>query len=500
MSGTLPIPDRRLFMSLIMNRRFLLREVKMNPEERTVSRRFRNAIFEEYPALEHRPFASLFCYLCFGTAKDKTSGNLLLPSSQLACFEEKQNYHASKNYCGSDLIARFRAHTGIGLHVSRYDSREGRCRTVVSFDLSDEIEALVEAERRNMWIKQDRCYFVDGRKYNAKLQRQYYRMTQAEATGLMLESGCDRTINEDTRKIGEYMNELPRNRFTKIMTHMEEAIQFVQKIENSESRRYNLNLLKAISDQPQPFYAPSERGRTVRLFSYNQSLLSLSRSVRQIITQDWFEADLRSSQLAIIGKQWDIPFVVNFLKSGNSVWDYLCQMIGVEFSKQNKDAIKECLYSLIFGMKTKNLELRLILLLNNQNAGKNFINSDLIREVLKAKERMVRQIIHDTGLMSCYGEWLGLSEYERQCDGVNSILAQNAQALEMKIIAPVFDLANSDPRLQILLFQHDGFCYTIDDFHKNRHYQYLLQQTVRQRCQKLGVETCLEIESPGKID
>ena len=108
MSGTLPPPDCRLFIPLYEQAVLLKGNETMNPKERTVSKQFRDVVFERYPALLHLPYAELFCYCCFGTAKDDSLGALLIPSRLLASFEEKQGYHQSKNYCGRDFLTCFR--------------------------------------------------------------------------------------------------------------------------------------------------------------------------------------------------------------------------------------------------------------------------------------------------------------------------------------------------------------------------------------------------------
>jgi len=469
----------------------------VNPRERTVSRTFRDEIFKIYPKLQHQPYAELFCYLCFGTAKDKDFDRLLIPSSVLASYEDKQNYHRSKNYSARSLLARFQLDTGIELEVSGYYSLENKCRSIKKFNIPNDVADLVEKERRNMWIKQDRVYFVDGRKYNPKIQREYYNLAQLKARELVSEAGC-----QSTCKIGMYLNELSPNRFSKIMAHWQEAVEFAERMPGSvnkrgkdnteEVRKHNLNILQAIADQPQPFYQPSKNGKTVRLFSLNQSLLGLSKEVRKILTRDWYEADLRSSQLAIVAQQWNIPYIVDFLKSDVSVWSYLCEELDIEYNPSTKASLKTALYATIFGMKPTYVSYQLNLALKSQNIGKNFILCRLLRELLTARERKIKQILQDSGCYNCYSEWLSLDDFEKESDGVNSILSQCAQAAEMSILSPVVDLAIRDPHFSILLWQHDGFCWVTDDTRRESYYENLLINIVTEKCKLLNIATHLE--------
>ena len=351
-----------------------------------------------------------------------------------------------------------------------------------------------------MWIKQERVYFVDGRKYNPKIQRDYYKMLQAEANELIDGLGCtDGLALTERQRIGHYLNNLPINRFSKVKEHLPEAMEFAQQMPGStkhgkdnteEVRRHNLNILTAIADQPQPFYQPSHAGKTVRLFTLNQSLLALSKDVRKILTKDWHEADLRSSQLAIVAKQWDIPYIKEFLKSERSVWRYFCDVLHIEYSDSHKALLKTALYSMIFGMKVHSVSYHLDKGLKSRNVGKKFIECELIQELTKAREKKIQQVLNDEGCQSCYG-WLDLNKFD-ELDSVNSLLSQCAQATEMSIIYPAFELAFYDPHFHILLFQHDGFSFVIDDKRQKDHYTVLLKQLIKTKCDQLEIESYLE--------
>ena len=238
-------------------------------------------------------------------------------------------------------------------------------------------------------------------------------------------------------------------------------------------------------------------GKTVRLFSYNQSLLALSRDIRKILTQDWHEADLRSSQLAIIARQWDIPYVRDFLDCKGSVWNYFYDELGIVGTPEQKAILKDALYSCIFGRKRHYALFDLGRRLKSPELSRKFFGCDLMQEIFQARDRQVKRVLDDGGAFNCYEEWLKTSEHNSvkvQQKTVDSILSQCAQAAEMKILAPVFELAATDSRFDILLFQHDGFCYVVDDRNRHRFYQDRMQTLVNSRCQELRVQSYLEFE------
>ena len=56
----------------------------------------------------------------------------------------------------------------------------------------------------------------------------------------------------------------------------------------------------------------------------------LKRELRKVLTRGWYEFDLASSQLAIIGKTWEIKEVQEFLTSGGKIWAELFKHYGIE--------------------------------------------------------------------------------------------------------------------------------------------------------------------------
>ena len=96
------------------------------------------------------------------------------------------------------------------------------------------------------------------------------------------------------------------------------------------------------------------------------------------------------------------------------------------------------------------------------------------------------------GRDNIYGKRLSTAEFS-----VASILAQCAQAVEMRLLSPVIDLAETHGRevgvQSILLWQHDGFAFTAHKREDTSHWVARLQGAVnRTRDQAWVTRPCSE--------
>ena len=78
----------------------------------------------------------------------------------------------------------------------------------------------------------------------------------------------------------------------------------------------------------------------------------------QSLVPEWYEADLKNSQLAILARIGEIKEVQSFLAQGENVWAELCRHMGVPPDKytDGKTALKGCLYPTTYGMSRANLK------------------------------------------------------------------------------------------------------------------------------------------------
>ena len=94
------------------------------------------------------------------------------------------------------------------------------------------------------------------------------------------------------------------------------------------------------------------------------------------------------------------------------------------------------------------------------------------------------------GRQNIYGRWLSTKEF-----GVPSILAQCAQAVEMRLLSPVIDLAErhgGKSGFSIMLWQHDGFAVVAHKREDTSHWVARLQGAVNEHGTSMGYEAVLE--------
>ena len=240
--------------------------------------------------------------------------------------------------------------------------------------------------RRNRWRNQGRVYF-DGTAFTKATLAQ-------ERTEERRAAEARPGLCPDAQMIQQYLNSRAPHLFTQTVTkHIENARAVVETLElgktpkaQRDTREAQRRILRRIEDQPQPFYGASRDGNTVRLIA-PESLQSLQKDVRLALAADWAEADLRCSQLAICGTLWDVPPVLDFLKTGQSIWEYLGRVISVpdHLRAKTKKPLKDALYATCYGMEKSDVQRAVTRDLNPygiRNAGSRFVEDNLIVALL----------------------------------------------------------------------------------------------------------------------
>jgi len=163
--------------------------------------------------------------------------------------------------------------------------------------------------------------------------------------------------------------------------------------------------------------------------------------------------------LAICAALWDVEPINNFLRSGENFWTHVLNSIGVRESKWEmaKEEIKPSLYSICYGMELRHVKgttaLRLKKAGLDTHIATNFVNHPLMIALFEAREEALRSIAMAGGATTCFDKWCAVSETRHP----RQIMAEVAQALELKLIYPAFRLAAETREFTIVLFQHDGF-------------------------------------------
>ena len=451
-------------------------------ERRTVSKRFRTIAEKCLPGLNIDPaYWQFFGYLLFGSSFDEDSGKLLIGQPKLA----KVLGEDANNFVAREFLQRFRRDVmpADSFEWSLYSKDAEKCRQVDRCEWPAELENAIPDEIDAKWHKEGRVY-LDGTAYSEGKRKKARQADRAEAER---ELG----YGNDARLIQRYMNTQTSYLFTGVVTkNYDAALEVAKKLPNERSRRAQLRMLRRIWDQQQPFYYPSFAGNTVRLFA-SEHIPNLQGDVRRALTREWPEADLKSAQLAICSRLWDVPIVLRFLETGKSVWKHLADSIGVPAShfSEAKPVLKKALYSVCFGKLRQHVQADVtkgLRLFGVQSAGLRFVENDLISALLVARDAQIERINKQTGAVDCYGKIIFLDK-DREA---KQILAELAQAVEMKFIAPIFRLAEVNVDFKIMLYQFDGV--SIHFTRRETEWRQKINDSVKKEAESLGILTELE--------
>lgn len=426
-------------------------------------------------------------------------GKILASRTTIAKIE---GVKVTKDYLAYKFLDAYKA-IFPGFQYSGYSGRDRICRMVVNdgFDDEDRVRIIEEKLRR---LNAPLVHFLSGRAYGRRDHRLRQELREEDQRDISLAQ------NADARFIQEYINSLHSRGFTDLLPRLAAAREVVSQLrarnpEHTELLRgYQQSLLNEIEEQPQPFVEPSPGGKTLRLMPVNRGISLLAKDARRALTPHWPEWDLRQVQFATCGNTWGVARVEAFLENPKaSIWDELADYLGVDRATAKAALKNRGVYPLVYGMPERNVaagvtwELkRLGYELHNQpgmSYGKLFLTHPLIADMLEARNRMQAQIIAAGGAQDCYGNWIA---YDPEEENENSVLAQLAQAIELKLIVPVFRVAkDSKGELTVRLYQFDGVSVTTRRSERARYWFNAAAEAVKEEAQRLGIQTALAVSS-----
>jgi len=451
-----------------------------------VSRAFRNAAFERFPILNDNPaYWILFCYLCFGSWHDEDTSRLLLCAETLSAIEGRD----SANSRAEKFLIRFRDEVlrPVGGELRWTGSYIRKCRQLKKCGFGRDFNAILRREHRHDWDADGRVYLVDGSAFNRSNKRRL-RRREREAAGQFP------TLCDHAEHIRTYMNTLPANLFSKkLRERFGDAERCALDLHKSPVRAAQLRILRHINGQPQPFYSPSGEAKTVRL-STREAIPNLEGGVRRALTKGWVEADLRSSQFAICATLWAVPELLDFLRSDASLWTHLFDQMDVVYDlrKAVKRVLKKAIYAMCYGMDRVRLKNRCAYWLACHGLNKRLFQTlqqePLIVALLNARDEALEKIAAAGGQENCYGMWRPVTKESQP----KHIMADIAQAWEMKLIYPAFELAQRTRDFTITLFQHDGFSVHFTKQERLDDWKRKIATAVNQNADRYGFVTRLD--------
>ncbi len=461
------------------------------PSRATCSREFRDWMLRRFGALRGREgeaYRRLFSYLVFPSHLDRDTGLPVICGRTLAWAAGKEAQHGAGNYPVWMLLEGFREHVLEGFRWSGYTPT--RCRVVRDRGFRDEVLERIEEEvARPVTNTEDRVYFVSGKRFSLTRQRRTRERERRRALAKMAEAGC-----VEAAQVMEYMNSRAPNIFSKLVQQNGTEAYRVATSLPTEAQRAACTTLRRIEDQPVPFYTPSTRGNTVRLFDQG-SMAGLRKEVRHALMVGCVEFDLKSAQLAIIARQWDVPVVARFLESGVNVWDALYEHMGIAPENQTatKPTLKTALYALCFGAGDSKVKSELTRGLSTYcDVPYAFLDHRIIRALREARDAQIEAVVAAGGAQDVYGVWRSADCKDTPEKNARSVLAQLAQASELHLVFPVIELARDAKDFQVVLWQHDGFSVRFSDETKRERWTERIVRAVQQRADDLRVPTRLE--------
>jgi hypothetical protein len=465
-------------------------------------------MWEAYPALDKHPaYWRLANWLLFGTYCDRLTGQLIIARPTLAEIEGRERDLANHRYNATPFLRAFSADVA-PIDTSTWRYVEGQARVVRSPVFTPDICAARNDELRSPALM-ERVAFVNGKPYTRDTRRDRREADCARAKRLM-----PGAVDTPTHDLLAYMNSLPPHRFTKTLDHLPAASAAVESAmiawhERERRRGYpaeqleerlkiaerlrlrQYSLLCAVAEQPQPFYKPV--AHSARIFPCNESVLSLMRQVRAAMIPDWVGFDLRSAQLAICAVTWGVRPLQSFLESHRSIWDEL----GAGADESLKAACKSGIYALTFGAYQTTVEYEFLKEGRTRAEARRFLQHPLVQAMCEARAAQFETIITDGGAENCFGRWLSPPlKWNARCrhwrPNLRSVLAQLAQAWELRLLLPVLNLARTTDQFRIMLWVHDGVYVDFRDQSRAQFWSRRIIAAVNQEAQKLGIPTGLE--------
>lgn len=349
-------------------------------------------------------------------------------------------------------------------------------RLALSLPISLKEVLMNEKVKRN----EDRVYLDTGRLVNNKREKEYRDSIYRDCLDDIQILDC-----KPAEDIATYINNLPTNTFTKLLVNYDKTLNKINSLSSEASQYQQYLVLEAIRECPKPFIRSSDN--TDRLFAHGATIAALKKDVRKELTRDWYEADLKSAQLAIVAKVWKVKEVQDFLKEKRSFWKEILTYLNLK--EKDKKHIKDYTYGVIFGMSENNI-LRDLTSIFNQEVSQAFLSHPLIKSLLKARTKYINKLLKDKVMVDAFNK-----EFKVTKSNVLTMLARQAQSYEMALIYPIFQVAKTTDEFSIVLYQFDGVSIK---FHREYRKEYWIEQiklAVEKIADELDIYTTLEVEN-----
>lgn len=454
-------------------------------EHAGVSREFYQLTRKTFRGLHHNPARWQFLeYLLFHARPDPRVGLIPIPQTLLAAIENKKINH----YRAETFLLRFQRDVmspDTFAYSEGWDHKNNQCRMVTKFILPPDYAEALQKEKAQ---GRKEVFFCGGDKWSQRKARELLNRRRREQ-----EIRDAQWISASAKEVIDYMNTRDLRPFTAIVRKNYAAAVAAAKELPSDKRQRELLILEAIKKDPKPYYGPSRSKKTPRIWARGRnSIPQLKRKIRKVLTKGWFEADLKSAQLAINAVLWGAERTRAFLEEDGDIWETLYQYLDIPPDKKDrvKDEFKRTIYAIWFDRErglvgpilTTSLRKRGV-----ETEGNAIYSVPIIGEMLDEREHAKARIIKEGGVRDCNGRWIPLKRREP-----SSLMAEAAQVAEMELLLPVVRLAKTTNDFQITLYQHDGISL---HFRRNKkEWIDRIDGEVRKKAKEFGFPTGLDWE------
>lgn len=485
-------------------------------QRKTVPAAFRALVLESHPELKGklrylRLFGALLSPRRAAATRDGRPAVVLKGSMLAACMGREVEYRNGDligDAATGPFLDAFNSDVfGGALEIEDRDrdgeSKRARCvsvesvRKAINPDVLSAWESLPPASETT-----DRVYLDTGARLSANSRRRERARVESVLKGTEREAHCPLAA-----RVARYMNGLPARTFGGLDYAAARAV--ASTLTNANTARRQVDLLRAIEDQPKPYYGFSRW--SPRVWGMGQGITGLKSEVRRALMPDAVEMDLAAAHFAIAARDWGLTDLHDFLSLGASLWPELLPSVGLAADSALKGVVKPGGYGLVYGAGERRIvtdvreayEALTGAEMHADNAA-GLLRHPLMQEALEGRKReleLIRERIGARGFIpDCFGVPIhrgrrGYGSKDRR-DYARSILAQLNQAREIWLMEPVLRLAEEEakrdrPAWRIVLWLHDGVSvhFTRD---RDRH-QRRIVAAVAERARKGGYPTRLEV-------
>ena len=458
--------------------------------ETLVTPQFHKAVFQHFPVNKNSLILiKLLDHILFGSWFDEDSDLLVLESELIMTMRKKTA--PTHNFSAKKLFDRFSKEI-FPIQVKYHEHLRGKARLLEDAQVPEWLE-VAKAEML-LGDRADRTVgLVSGKPI--KLADHYAeKRQQAMADALNARS-------ETVKKVLGYLHELPEFLFDGLDSKLPGAFAVASKLPNPVTRRRSESMLTSVQLYPKPLYQQADK--TARIYGIGGGFLNLKSEVRNRLTSDWVKIDLKHAQLSIISKLWDLPGLrkyVDGIKGG--FWKGLCTECGIPYIDDVKSAMKEALYSVIFGSHEHQVKYRLLPVIGSKSA-EVLVNHFVFKSLFTARKKRYLALCEDWALKDAYGNesnLVGWTSEQKRYRMAMSMLACQAQSYELAILAPIFDYAvktqGTEHPFWVTAFLHDGLWIQCDSESAMDHVGHIKDLVAASSLELLGESMVVDVEYP----